>query len=292
MAKSSLISDTHPLKKELNVSLQLVLQAGSLAIIQVAKGFGVEKKTTDGSPVTDIDRAVNRFLTEELENLFPEDTVIGEESTPASQRPKSTSARTWYLDPIDGTKDLIRGTGEWSIILGLCENQKPILGMVFQPTTQRLWYAIKGQGAYLIEDAKTHTSKKIQSNDLKKISDLTLIRSKSHPEGKAMQLSQHLGVSKNYSHGSIGIKIAHIAEGKADLYFNFSGRCHHWDLCGSHILLQEAGGEVFSLSSSEPISYPPTDLQINEPFAAAPTHWRSEIYQQYGEFLRSRDSVH
>jgi len=110
-----------------------------------------------------------------------------------------------------------------------------------------------------------------------------LIRSRSHPNPKVDAIAARLGKVETYAHGSVGIKLARIAEGRADLYFNLSGRCHFWDICAGDVLLREAGGSIREIGGA-PVAYPkgalgvePAGLRVGKPFMAVSDACRDEV---------------
>jgi len=132
-----------PYELELEVGSRIARAAGQLAL-QMRKGdIGTESKS-DESPVTLADKACEKLIVEELTKAFPEDGLLGEEG--ASREP--ANGRKWIIDPIDGTRDFIRGTGAWSVLIGLEEHGEVVAGFAYFPVHDKLYWAAKGQGAY------------------------------------------------------------------------------------------------------------------------------------------------
>lgn len=233
------------LEKERRTATQLAYEAGSLALSRASRPLGIRDKGGDEGPVTEVDRMLDRFLREELQRRFPEDLVISEESPPPEPDP---TARVWYVDPIDGTTELIKGNGEWSILIGLTEHQRPVLGVVFRPPTGELYHAAVGEGAFRRSDPERRDSK-LHVNDVSDPESAVLVQSRSHPSTKVEKVARTLGIRKRFRLGSFGCKLAKIAEGAADLYLNFSGKCHLWDVCAPEVILREAGGDVRTIGN-------------------------------------------
>lgn len=233
-----------------NSIFPLLKQAGELALVYFKK----EKKTwrkADRSPVSEADIAINELVTKGFVKLFPDDEVIGEESL--MRRTIEPNKRVWLIDPIDGTKDFIEGTAEWSIMLGLLDGGKPSVGFVYDPVHQRLAYAKKGDGAFIIEGSGK--PQKMQVSSCADIAKACLIESHNHPDKMSSKIRTLLTNKDSRKMGSLGLKLLEIARGKADLYINSSGACGAWDICGPQLILEEAGGTVLQFSGAE-MSYP------------------------------------
>src|SRR5450432_1376639 len=117
-------------EKEMTVGASIARRAGELAQKIRLGNIGVESKS-DESPVTIADKACEKLIVEELTAAFPEDGLLGEEG--ASQ--ESTNGRRWIIDPIDGTRDFIRGTRAWSVLIGLEEKGEVVAGFAYYPST-------------------------------------------------------------------------------------------------------------------------------------------------------------
>ncbi|KTC78010.1 3'(2'),5'-bisphosphate nucleotidase CysQ family protein [Legionella brunensis] len=260
------------LDRELELAINLSQQAGSLVQTIRVKGYKVYDKGRHLGLVTDADKAASQLLLKEIAQAFPNDLIISEEEPIPPE--DSNAKRIWFIDPIDGTNDFIAGSNEWSIMLGLAINGKPCLGVVYQADTNELYYATQGKGAFY------SSSKETLNLQVRAISDLTqtiLIQSRSHWSSKAQEVANQLGISHTLKYGSLGLKLGKIAKGEADLYFNFSGRCHLWDLCGPEIILQEAGGKVL-LASGEQIIYGQGETLVKTNFVAATNKLANKIY--------------
>lgn len=251
------------LEKELQQVKELVLEAGQMAKRIRNKGYKIKDKSNKEGPVTTADLALSDFLSKKLKQKYPNDLVISEESVVPEDLLEDK--RIWFIDPIDGTQDFVDKGSEWAIMIALAINGRSVLGVVYQPDENKLYFAIEGHGSYL-ECGKR--LQKLQVNTGKNFQNITLIQSRHHFSKKAQQLAEKLGIKKMILQSSLGLKIASIAEGKADIYFNFSGRCHLWDLCAPEIILREAGGKISDKNGS-PLSYIFKNALIEIPFAAS-----------------------
>jgi 3'(2'), 5'-bisphosphate nucleotidase len=250
-------------KEELNKAIELVQRAATIVNDIRKRHYEIRDKGHGQGPVTDADMAVNDFLVIELSKNFPSDLIVSEEAS----LPKDfmQDRRVWFIDPIDGTKDFINKSEDWSIMLGMAINARPTLGAIYQPDKDKLYYASEGSGAFMKHGK---TIKKITTRSIREIKEAVLIQSRSHFSKKVSHVAQKLGITRVIQQGSIGLKFCTIAEGNADLYLNYSNRCHLWDLCAPEIILREAGGIVVH-DQGEPLSYAYTEAKIDTPFVAA-----------------------
>jgi len=250
-------------KEELNKAIELVQRAGSLVNEVRKRHFEIMDKGHGLGPVTEADLVVNDFLLKELSKNFPGDLIVSEEAS----LPKDLlqDRRVWFVDPIDGTKDFINKSEDWSIMIGMAINARPTLGAIYQPDKDKLYYATEGSGAFV---KIGNTTKKISTRSIKDLKEAVLVQSRSHFSKKVSHVAEKMGIKKVIQQGSIGLKFCTIAEGNADLYLNYSSRCHLWDLCAPEIILREAGGIVVH-DQGEPLSYAYSEAKIDTPFVAA-----------------------
>jgi 3'(2'), 5'-bisphosphate nucleotidase len=251
------------LNHELQTILKLIKNAGEIIEKIRSRSFEIKYKSHDSGPVTEADLAASEYLIKEISHHFPNDLVISEEA-PLPEDP-SEGKRTWFIDPIDGTKEFIKMTHEWSIMIGLAVHQRPVLGVVYQPHQEKLYFATKNGGAFLEYKGKT---RKLKVNPPQELKSAKIIQSRSHYDKKIEAIAKNVGISEVLRLGSIGLKLGFISEGGADLYFNLSGKCHLWDLCGPEIILEESGGVVMS-EDDLPIIYHPKTSLIKNKFIAS-----------------------
>src|SRR5215467_3916524 len=138
---------------ELQTACRLAREAGKLILkFYYADGQHIEWKTPT-EPVTYADKAANRLIVDSIRSQFPEDGILAEESPDTDRR--LSCERVWVIDPLDGTKEYIKHNGEFSVMIGLAVNGVPVVGAVYQPTTDVLYYASQGHGAFVVRDAQT-----------------------------------------------------------------------------------------------------------------------------------------
>jgi 3'(2'), 5'-bisphosphate nucleotidase len=255
------IMDCPLISSELQTVIDLVDKSSVVALEVYRRDFGVDYKS-ERDPVTEADRRVNELLCNGLQQLFPDDRIIGEESGFTGSI--AAAGRAWFVDPVDGTKDFIKKNGEWSIMVGLVCDGLPVLGVVFQAATGDMYYAAAGQGCWI----RTGTSlRQLRVEDVEDPSDAVVVGSRSHPDPHVASVMAAMGLSREYAHGSIGCKLAQIADRRAHAYFNFSGRCHMWDTAGPEAILREAGGVLCDVNGDS-IRYYGDSTLVKQPFVA------------------------
>jgi 3'(2'), 5'-bisphosphate nucleotidase len=233
------------LDRELVEAVKLAREAGKILLEIYATDFGVEMKG-ESDPVTEADKRVNAFLSARLREAFPTDAIVAEES--ADKETPRNNGRCWFVDPLDGTKEFVAKNGEFSVMLGLAIEGEAALGVVYQPTTDKLWRGVVGDGAFLEQGDKTWVLKPSDTSDPSK---LRLVVSRSHRAPATDALVQKLGISSEQASGSVGLKVGLIAERKADLYVHLSGKTSAWDACAPEAVLRAAGGTFTDLAGKQ-----------------------------------------
>lgn len=220
--------------------------AGTEILKLVESGFEVETKG-DESPVTICDRAAEMIILAALASAAPGVPVVAEEEAAAGRIP--AHGDTWFLvDPLDGTKEFVRGGDDYTVNIGLIEGGRPSVGVVFQPAADRLWGGSPGSGAFL-EDAKGRRSIRTRERGPR----LEAVASKSHLTQNTMDyLEQAVGECGFVSVGS-SLKFCIVAQGRADIYPRLSPTSE-WDTAAGHAVLLAAGGRVDG-PDGEPLAY-------------------------------------
>jgi 3'(2'), 5'-bisphosphate nucleotidase len=223
----------------------------------------VEYKSAN-SPVTAADRAANECILAGLAAAFPEDPVLSEES--ADLRTRLDSERVWIVDPLDGTKEFLAQNGEFSIMIGLVENGRPTLGVVYLPATNVLFSAQLGAGASVERFGEREPLRCLEVNG----GPLRLVVSRSHADPVLLQMQAALQIDDVLSSGSVGIKCARIAERERDLYIHPSPYLKEWDTCAPEMILLEAGGLVLDCTGVALRYNKPVPVQTHGIVACAP----------------------
>jgi 3'(2'), 5'-bisphosphate nucleotidase len=232
---------------ELEVALALARDAGA-EVVRIRDGgaLGIEMKPGD-EPVTVADRKASEMIVAGLRARFA-DPIISEESpVPAGA---VESPRHWFVDPIDGTKDFIRGSDGFSVMIGLVENGVPVLGVVHQPTLHRTFFATP-EGAF-VDHLGVRTPLAVST--VASAGAARLVASASHRSDDIDRVKSALGINDEQNVGSVGVKLALIALGLRDLYVNPWPKTKAWDTCAPEAILVAAGGRLTDLFGA-PISY-------------------------------------
>lgn len=236
------------MERELEVAKRVAREAGQ-RILEFYSGDPQIKWKGVDDPVTIADQAANELIVSELCRVFPADGILAEE-TPDDPRRLSRN-RVWMIDPMDGTKQFIERVGEFAVMIGLAVEGEPQLGVVYQPTLDRLYYGAVGMGAFIEEKWSTKRLRVAQVNDFSKMS---IAVSRSHHSSTVDRICEKLGVSYKIRSGSVGLKFGLIAEGRAHLYIHSTSRTNQWDTCGPEAILRAAGGMITDLKG-ELLSY-------------------------------------
>jgi 3'(2'), 5'-bisphosphate nucleotidase len=248
------------LTQELETAIALARKAGD-AILEIYRtDFEVEQKTTKDNltePVTIADKLASRMIVEGLSEAFPIDGILSEEEHDHIEL-RLTKQRVWMIDPIDGTLGFIEKMGDFAVQIGLMEGGEIVLGVVFQPTTDILYFATKGNGAFMIE--KKGEPQRLQVSQKTNFREMTLAVSRSHPSSRMHQLVEYFGFKDKFSHGSVGLKVGLLTRQIADIYIHLSPRTKFWDSAAPEIIIKEAGGEMTDIFG-EKIDYTISDVQ-------------------------------
>jgi len=236
-------------QRELDVAAELARRAGELIRGYLSSGLPVERKAGN-EPVTEADRQANALLVAGLGAAFPGDGLLSEEAPDDGSR--FSRERVWMVDPIDGTKDFIRGESGFAVMIGLLVGERPALGVVYQPIGDRLYTAASGRGAWTSVGGAAPV--RIHVSDVRDPAQIRMVASKSHREAVIDQVRAALGITDELNVGSVGLKLGLIARGERDLYVNPSGHSKLWDVCGPEAILVEAGGRL-SDARGEPLAY-------------------------------------
>lgn len=261
------------LGEELECACNAALAAGSIALRAfTSRDFEVEEKAGGAGPVTTADLEANAAICEAIARRFPADAIIAEESKPAARE----AARRWFVDPIDGTREFAAGRPEFAVMIGLCVDGRPALGVVTQPVTRAVTIAQVGVGAFstFVDTSSIDWQKqdwqKLQVSIVGDISAATLMRSRSSPSLRVDRLVAQLQIKEQRPMGSLGLKIVEIASGRAELYCNFKGKASQWDVAGPQAILEAAGGRM-TTATGEPMIYGASPSPLSEGVVASNT---------------------
>jgi 3'(2'), 5'-bisphosphate nucleotidase len=243
------------LRHELEVAREVAERAGSLVLRYHKTDVEVERKAGD-EPVTRADREASELIVETLGRAFPGDLLVSEEAPEQAARLPGTE-RVWFVDPLDGTKDFIRGHDGFAVMISLCVGGRPRVGVVHQPVGGRTFLAAPGEPAVLVGPEGRRV---LRVSDVEDLAQIRLVASKSHRTGKIDEVKSALGISDELNIGSVGLKLGLIALGERDLYVNPSGHAKAWDTCAPEAILEAAGGRMTDLWGG-PLRYDDPDVR-------------------------------
>tara|TARA_Y200000002_G_scaffold113341_1_gene92851 strand:- start:69 stop:968 length:900 start_codon:yes stop_codon:yes gene_type:complete len=208
----------------------------------------------DNDPVTLADLKVSELIIQRINEKYSNVNwnILSEENINIESNCLKNSQWLWVLDPLDGTKDFIQGTGNYAMHLALNYKNKPFLGIVLIPSKNELWIS-NGQKIWCEDRNGKKTKKNISKN--KKLQDMILVTSKNHSNELLNLLINRIKFKKIIVMGSIGCKIASIVRGESDLYICLSlpGKSSpkDWDFAAPEAILKAAGGAITNLDNEE-----------------------------------------
>src|SRR5919106_5981396 len=273
-------------ERELRVGLELARRAGEAALSYYGKPLRVEHKDEFDEPVTQADRAVNEMIVRALREQFPEDGILAEESVDTDRR--IGRARVWMIDPIDGTKGFIAGTGDFCVQIGLAVGGRAALGILYAPATDVLYWAAPGHGAWVVrptsEADRSLKAERLGVTGEAELGRMRLAESRSHRGPRMESLVTALGVRAEVRSHSVGIKVGLLVEKQADLYIHLSGKTKQWDTCAPEAVLAEAGGRMTDLWG-EPLRYNTPDVYNHNGILASNGAAHEEVIARLGPLL-------
>ena len=203
----------------------------------------------DNSPLTAADRASHCFLLQALRDITPGIDVVSEESVEDHSRSFIGCKSCWLVDPLDGTKEFIKGTNEFTVNAALIENGQPVLGIVHAPALGVTYCGIRASGAWRQAGSDVATLISTQRADPER---MAVVASKDHAGPLVSAMLARLGDPQLQSMGS-SLKFCLVAEGKADIYLRDLPTME-WDTAAAQCIVEAAGGETYSLDG-EPLRY-------------------------------------
>jgi 3'(2'), 5'-bisphosphate nucleotidase len=219
----------------------LATEAGEEVMFFYRNGAHVTFKT-DASPLTAADEASHTFLVKALQDLLPDAPVVSEESDGATDCSVDYSNLFWLVDPLDGTKEFVKKTDEFTVNIALMEDRLPVLGVVHAPALNLTYYGGRELGAWrqVGDESPTAISTKGARS-----SQLGVVASKDHAGPLVSAMLARLKTPELKSMGS-SLKFCLVAEGKADLYLRDLPTME-WDTAAAQCIVEAAGGGVYSL---------------------------------------------
>jgi 3'(2'), 5'-bisphosphate nucleotidase len=223
----------------------LAREAGRAILTVYAEVNPAVEYKADSSPLTQADLASHHVIVDGLTRLTPAWPVLSEESAEVPFDERKSWRHFWLVDPLDGTKEFIRRTGEFAVNIALMEGNVPILGVVYAPAMDKMYFAARGAGAYRADGEVNSRIKAAPA-----AANVRLVVSRSH-RSQRDNLERFARGAENCEYIVMGssLKFCLIAEGAADLYPR-TGPTMEWDTAAAQCILEEAGGYVTGLDGN------------------------------------------
>jgi histidinol phosphatase-like enzyme (inositol monophosphatase family) len=231
-----------PYEKELAFARRIALESGQLSLQHQARGVEPEEKD-DLSPVTIADKESEKLIVGALAREFPDDGVLGEEGTEKI----GSNGRKWIIDPIDGTRDFVRGNDLWAVLIGLEVDDEVAMGVAHFPARGTTFYAVKGIGAY--RDGVRLKVSSIQSVD-KAVLSVNGLNNLGKRPFAPMLLTW---ISQFWSVRSLGgaLDAMMLASGQVDVWIENTAKA--WDLAPLKIIFEESGAKFYNFDGGTSI---------------------------------------
>lgn len=257
------------LNELLQVAIHAGIQAGEQTLKYYRQKFEVHAKQ-DNSPLTSADMASHHCIVDRLKNTgIP---IVSEESSKDELEQRLEWDVLWLVDPLDGTKEFIKHSDEYTVNIALVKDQEPVLGVVYAPALDLLYYGNLDKGAYKLERAKQKLANVTAFDGILNVSSPlpitkvhhkpVVVASKSHLNDETIafieNLEQSLGAIALKSIGS-SLKLCMVAEGVADFYPRL-GPTMEWDTAASHAIVKASGQEIVQFPETVALKYNKRDL--------------------------------
>ncbi|HUU47325.1 MAG TPA: 3'(2'),5'-bisphosphate nucleotidase CysQ [Nitrosopumilaceae archaeon] len=227
---------------ELDVALEAVTEAGKAILEIYGKKYETSIKSDD-SPITEADLESNEVIKRILSKT--DHQILSEEDKDDQSR--LFQDKIWIVDPLDGTSDFIDKTGEFTVMIALVKNKKPILGVIGWPTEKTIFAAQEGKGAFRFSENKW---RKISVTKTSELSKCRAVGSRHHLSDKEKMFIEKLGIKDFTSIGS-SLKVGKISSGEAEAYITTTNKMKEWDSAASYCIISEAGGKMTDMLGND-----------------------------------------
>jgi len=238
-------------------------EAGKAIISYYGQPVPVEKKADD-SPLTKADLAAHHVIVKGLLALDESIPVLSEEAIEVAFEEREKWDQFWVVDPMDGTKEFIKQTGEFTVNIALVRLGKPVLGVVYVPAQDLYYWAENGKGAFKQQGDDAAFSIKVRSANEK---NLSIVASRDHAGPMVKELLERFPAAETQSMGS-SLKFCLVAEGRADIYLR-DVPTMEWDTAAAQCIVEQAGGVVQdidgqTLGYNKPVLRNPSIITLGE----------------------------
>ncbi|MFB6497597.1 inositol monophosphatase family protein [Bacillus haynesii] len=246
-----------------------VKEAGQRIKQLMKEKMTIETKSNPNDLVTNIDKETERFFIEKIQSVFPDHHILGEEGQ--GDKLTSLDGVVWIIDPIDGTMNFIHQKRNFAISIGIFENGKGKIGLIYDVTHDELYHAFQGEGAYM-NDTKLGKMKEVPLEESILAINATWITENRRIDPSVLSpLVKRVRGTRSY--GSAALELAYVAAGRMDVYVTM--RLAPWDYAAGCILLDEVGG-TYTTIDGKPLNF----LENHSIVAGNPAAHRA-IFNEY-----------
>lgn len=249
-------------------SVEAIAREAGAAILGIySSNFSVQEKA-DKSPLTEADVAAHSIISHRLSELSPSLPILSEEDLEGFSG-QDQAGRYWLVDPLDGTKEFIKRNGEFTVNIALIAKGRPVVGVVFAPVLDTIYFAAQGVGAFRQIGKGEQEQIRVAEHDTG--TPWKVVGSRSHAGDSLGEVLKLLGAHEMLSMGS-SLKFCMVAEGSADVYPRL-GPTSLWDTAAAQCIVEQAGGLVVELTG-ESLGYGDTSKILNPFFIV---HGQSDV---------------
>lgn len=235
----------------------------SFILMDFYKGHVDSIEKSDGTPVTEADKASSNYIVSKLNELgYP---VICEEISNEPYSTRQQWKKNWCVDPLDGTKEYLKKNGEFAINIAFIEDHKAIFGIIVSPVKREVLFGGEKEGVYIAnfdENGFVTSTQKVESKKLKN-NPVVLLASRSYDTPATLKFVSDLEMQVgevSYKQKGSALKFFEFALGLADIYPRFAPTME-WDIAAGQAILEALGGEVLHLETGKPLTYNKEDLR-------------------------------
>jgi len=249
------MTEPHGTAEALPALIRIAVEAGHHILDEYAKPPTSDPKADD-SPLTQADVRSHHHIAAALAELTPGTPLLSEEGMDVAYAERSAWTRFWCADPMDGTKEFLKKTGDFTVNIALIEDGAPVMGVIHVPAKGWTYTAARGQGAWFHETPDA-VGTRIRTRPPKREA-LAVVASKDHAGPKVEAMLSRIPGASLKSMGS-SLKFCLVAQGEADAYYR-DVPTFEWDTAAAQIIVEEAGGQVLT-EDGKPLSYNKPDLR-------------------------------
>ncbi|SES76592.1 3'(2'), 5'-bisphosphate nucleotidase [Salinibacillus kushneri] len=249
---------------DLSKLMDIALKAGQEILKVYKEDFDVEVKE-DNSPLTIADKRSHETIMDGLQSTYPEIPVLSEEGAEIPYDERAHWGHFWLVDPLDGTKEFIKKNGEFTVNIALIEVKYPVMGIIYAPALDTLYFGKEGHGAFKLENVSEGTvedeadliRKSEKLPNAKETDVINVVASRSHMSDDTQAFIDDLkkdGQEVDVVSAGSSLKFCLLAEGKADYYPRYAPTME-WDTGAGQAIVEASGGKVLRHEDQERFYY-------------------------------------